>query len=80
MGKIFKRIVVDEQTYDAIKGNARSANRTMAGEVRQMLVVITQPEENFNQSKIGVMSKHADGSITIRETCADIESRQEGQE
>ena len=74
MGKVFKRIVVDEQTYDAIKSNARSANRSIAGEVRQMLVIISQPEENFNQSKIGVMTK-VDGRVYI-DPINEIENRQ----
>lgn len=74
MSKVFKRIVVDEQTYDAIKSNARSANRSIAGEVRQMLVVITQPEENFNQSRIGVMTK-SDGRTYI-DPINEIENRQ----
>ena len=84
MGKKFKRIVVDEQTYDAVKGNARSADRTIAGEIRHMLVIISQPEQNFNQSRVGVMAKHADGSIEVRDTFVDpinqIEYRQDGQE
>ena len=74
MGKVFKRIVVDEQPYDAIKSNARSANRSIAGEVRQMLVVISQPEENFNQSRIGMMTK-ADGRVYI-DPINEIENRQ----
>jgi len=69
MGKVFKRIVVDEATYDAVKGNARSANRTMAGEIRQMLVIISQPERPFNESKLGVMTKFID-------PCNEIENRQ----
>jgi len=69
MSKIFKRIVVDEQTYDAIKSNARSANRSIAGEVRQMLVIISQPEQPFNESKLGVMTKFID-------PCNEIENRQ----
>jgi hypothetical protein len=76
------KIRVTPEAHEKIRVMAQRGNRSMTRQVSEMLVVISQPEENFGQSKVGVMAKHADGTIEIRDVFLDpktqIEDRQSG--
>lgn len=64
-----KQVKLDMPTYLKIKSNAERANRTVVGEIRQMLAIISTPKEDgtagYNDGKRVVMVKHADGHIEI---------------
>jgi len=78
----FKHITVNEDTYRTIKANADAHDRSQAGEVRNMLVIVTDIEKR--QGKYAVMVQHADGQTEVLDTFADpnqeVEKRQEGGE
>jgi len=80
MPKKFKHITVDENTYQTIKNNADAGNRSQAGEVRNMLVIVTDVEKHTG--KYAVMAQHADGRTEVLDTFVDpetqIEIRQAG--
>jgi len=74
------KIRVTPEAHEKIKLMAQQGNRSMTGQVSELLVIVSQPEQNFNNSKVGVMAKHADGRIEILDTFIDpdnhVENRQ----
>lgn len=64
-----KQVNLDIATYEKIKSNGAKANRSIAGEIRQMLAILSTPKEDgtagYNDGKRVVMVKHADGRIEI---------------
>ena len=65
----FPQVRLDKETYAEIKLRAKKNNRTLSGEIRQMLAIISTPKEDgtagYNDGKRVVMVKHADGRIEI---------------
>jgi hypothetical protein len=74
------QIRVTPEAHELIKTLALKGNRSMTKQVDEILVIVSQPEQNFNQSKLGVMAKHADGRIEVNaaflDPCNEIENRQ----
>jgi len=77
------QIRVTPEAHELIKTLALKGNRSMTKQVDEILVIVSQPEQNFNQSKLGVMAKHADGTIEIDAAFIDqchAQERQQGDE
>ena len=60
-----KQVNLDIATYETIKSNGAKANRSIAGEIRQMLAIVTAPEKG-TETVIGVARvTRQDGVTTI---------------
>lgn len=63
----FKQINVDIETYEAIKSNGAKANRSIAGEIRQMLAIVSAPKDG-KEFIVGLANiVKADGDVLVED-------------
>lgn len=62
----FPQVRLDQETYEEIKLRAKKNNRTISGEIRQIMAIAGVPKDGkYTNERRCVMVKHADGRIEI---------------